>query len=152
MGRPTEAPAPRQPTETELDHAADVLQVLSDRSRLGIIAVLLPGQELSVGEIAQRLGRPVPAISQHLAKLKAGRLVTARRDGTSIMYRLRGEHVSLLVENLLQHTEHELFADPPHHGGGAEADRAKRAGRAGTAPEPDPASQSVPAPESVPAR
>lgn len=119
MGRPSETPAVRQPTEAELDHAASVLQVLSDRSRLGIISVLLPGQELSVGEIAQQLDRPVPAISQHLAKLKNGRLVVARREGTSMKYRLRGEHVSLLVENLLQHTEHELFSEPPHHTGGS---------------------------------
>ncbi len=115
MGKPAKTPPMRQPTAAELDHAAAVLQLLSDRTRLGIISILLPGQELSVGEIAQRLERPVPAISQHLAKLKTGRLVLARREGTSIMYRLCGEHVSLLVENLLQHTEHELFAEPPHH-------------------------------------
>lgn len=115
MGKPVETPPDRQPTAVELDHAASVLQLLSDRTRLGIIALLLPGTELAVGEIAQRLERPVPAVSQHLSKLKSGRLVLARREGTSIMYRLCGEHVSLLVENLLQHTEHELFAEPPHH-------------------------------------
>jgi DNA-binding transcriptional ArsR family regulator len=115
MGRPDVTAALRHPTETELDHAASVLQLLSDRSRLGIIAILLDGDESSVGDIARRLDRPVPAISQHLAKLKSGRLVLARREGTSILYRIGGEHVSALVENLLQHTEHELFAEPPHH-------------------------------------
>lgn len=119
MGKPIDTPPTRQPTAVELDHAASVLQLLSDRTRLGIIALLLPGAELSVGEIAQRLDRPVPAVSQHLSKLKGGRLVLARREGTSIMYRLCGEHVSLLVENLLQHTEHELFAEPPHHSSAA---------------------------------
>lgn len=126
MGKPAETPPPRQPTAAELDHAAAVLQLLSDRTRLGIIAILLPGDELSVGEIAQRLERPVPAVSQHLAKLKSGRLVLSRREGTSIKYRLCGEHVSLLVENLLQHTEHELFAEPPHHRF-SEADEAEQA-------------------------
>lgn len=115
MGKPAETPAIRQPTGTELEHAAAVLQLLADRTRLGILSLLLPGAELSVSEIAQLLERPVPAVSQHLAKLKSGRLVLSRREGTSIRYRLCGEHVSLLVENLLQHTEHELFAEPPHH-------------------------------------
>lgn len=123
MGKPAETPAMRQPTATELDHAASVLQLLADRTRLGILSLLLSGAELSVGEIAQMLDRPVPAVSQHLAKLKSGRLVLARRDGTSIMYRLCGEHVALLVENLLQHTEHELFVEPPHHSADAESMR-----------------------------
>lgn len=115
MGRPTEGAPPREPTAAELDHASEVLQLLSDRTRLAIISMLAPAGELSVGEIAARLERPVPAISQHLAKLRAGRLVLSRRDGSSIRYRLGGEHVASLVENLLQHTEHELFAEPPHH-------------------------------------
>lgn len=119
MGRPLEATAVRQPTASELEHAATVIQLLADRTRLGILALLLPGTELSVGEISALLDRPIAAVSQHLAKLKGGRLVFSRREGTSIRYRLSGEHVALLVENLLQHTEHELFADPPHHGADA---------------------------------
>ncbi|GAA2177965.1 hypothetical protein GCM10009847_06120 [Leucobacter tardus] len=117
MGRPDaeHPPAPRQPSPAELEHAAGVLQLLADRTRLGILALLASGGELSVGEIAEHLERPVPAVSQHLAKLKGGTLVLTRREGTSIHYRLGGEHVAELVENLLQHTEHALFADPPHH-------------------------------------
>lgn len=115
MGRPLETPERRLPTEVELQHAAEVAQLLADKTRLGILSLLLPDNELPVGEIAARLARPVPATSQHLAKLKAGRLVVARRQGTAMYYSLSGEHVSLLLENLLQHTEHELFPEPPHH-------------------------------------
>lgn len=115
MGKPNEAAQPRDPTPAELDHASAILQLLSDRTRLAIISLLAPDIELSVGEIAARLERPVPAVSQHLAKLRAGRLVLTRRDGSSIRYRLCGEHVASLIENLLQHTEHELFTEPPHH-------------------------------------
>lgn len=115
MGKPSTTPTERQPTEAEIDRAASVLHLLADRTRLRIISLLRADTELAVGEIAARLDRPLPAVSQHLAKLKSGNLVIARRDGTSIRYRVVGEHVSLLVENLLQHAEHELFADPPHH-------------------------------------
>jgi len=116
MGKPLETPERRLPSEVELLHAADLAQLLADRTRLGILSLLLPDAELPVGEIAARLERPVPATSQHLAKLKNGRLVVARRQGTAIYYSLAGEHVALLIENLLQHTEHELFLEPPHHG------------------------------------
>lgn len=117
MGRPLETPERRVPTEVELQHAANVAQALADKTRLGILSLLLSDTELSVGEIATKLGRAVPSTSQHLAKLKTGRLVVVRRQGTAMIYSLAGEHVSLLVENLLQHTEHELFPEPPHHSG-----------------------------------
>lgn len=115
MSKQSNHQSARTPSPFELDHAASVLQLLADRTRLGVLSILLSDGELSVGDIAQRLERPTPAISQHLAKLKTGRLVTARRDGTSMLYRLQGEHVAELVRNLLHHTEHELFEDPPHH-------------------------------------
>lgn len=117
MGKPTTTPEPRQLTDSELDYAASLMQLLADQTRLGILAALLPGAEVSVGELAEQLERPLPAISQHLAKLRHGRLVSSRREGTSVRYRFCGEHVAALLENLFQHTEHELFLEPPHHSG-----------------------------------
>ncbi|NUU19403.1 helix-turn-helix transcriptional regulator [Cellulomonas humilata] len=98
----------------DLDHAVDILRLLADRTRLAVLA-LLDGTELSVTAIAEALDRPTPAVSQHLAKLRAGHLVTARRDGTTIYYSQANEHVSALVTNVLQHTEHTLYPVPPHH-------------------------------------
>lgn len=48
-------------------------------------------------------------------RLRAGRLVTSRREGTSIYYTQPDEHVAALVTNILQHAEHVLYARPPHH-------------------------------------
>lgn len=97
-----------------LDSAVDVLRLLADRTRLSILALLADGDR-SVGAIADTLGRPAPGVSQHLAKLRAGGLVTTRRDGTTIYYGLANEHVATLVANVLQHTEHTLYPIPPHH-------------------------------------
>ena len=74
MGRPDaeHPPAPRQPSPAELEHAAGVLQLLADRTRLGILALLTTGGEPSVGQTAAHLQRPVPAASQPPAKLQAG--------------------------------------------------------------------------------
>ncbi|MHA7134328.1 ArsR/SmtB family transcription factor [Oerskovia turbata] len=104
------------PPDADLDHAVDVLRLLADRTRLAILA-MLDGTEMSVSAIAETLGRPGPAVSQHLAKLRTGRLVTARRDGTTVYYSQPDEHVAALVTNVLQHTEHALYDTPPHHRG-----------------------------------
>ncbi|WP_250445473.1 helix-turn-helix transcriptional regulator [Actinotalea sp. C106] len=108
---PTERAAP---PEADLDHAVEVLRLLADRTRLAVLA-MLDGTEMSVSAIAEALDRPAPAVSQHLAKLRAGRLVAARRAGTTVYYSQPDEHVAALVTNVLQHTEHTLYEAPPHH-------------------------------------
>nr|WP_232014284.1 metalloregulator ArsR/SmtB family transcription factor [Cellulomonas fimi] len=102
------------PPDEDLDHAVEVLRLLADRTRLAILA-MLDGTEMPVNAIAEALGRPAPAVSQHLARLRAGRLVTSRRDGTTVFYGQPDEHVAALVANVLQHTEHALYDVPPHH-------------------------------------
>ncbi|MBC9936291.1 MULTISPECIES: helix-turn-helix transcriptional regulator [unclassified Leucobacter] len=121
MGKPSANAPLHRANDEELERAAQISQLLADRTRLGILELLLVEGEHSVGEIGHRLERPIPAVSQHLAKLKTGGLVLPRRDGTSIRYRIGGDHVALLVENLLQHSEHVLHATPPHHREPAEA-------------------------------
>ncbi len=111
MAAETSAPPP---ADADLDTAVDVLRLLADRTRLAILTLLRDG-ELSVGAIADALGRPVPAVSQHLARLRAGRLVQARRDGVTIHYRHANEHVDAMVRNVLQQAEHVRSDDPPHH-------------------------------------
>ncbi|WP_093185541.1 ArsR/SmtB family transcription factor [Sanguibacter gelidistatuariae] len=102
------------PGNVGMDKAVDVLRLLADRTRLEIL-VLLSGGEQAVGAIAAEVGRPVPGVSQHLAKLRSGRLVTTRREGTTIFYSLSSEHVEALVTNVIQHSEHMTYEVPPHH-------------------------------------
>lgn len=104
------------PSQPELEHAVGVLRLLADRTRLAILA-MLSGEELSVTSIAERLDRPVPAVSQHLAKLRATGLVTVRKEATSNFYSQPDEHLAELVANALYFAEHALYAVPPHHGG-----------------------------------
>jgi DNA-binding transcriptional ArsR family regulator len=98
----------------EVRVAVEVLKLLADPTRLAILA-MLDGAELPVGAIAEALARPVPAVSQHLAKLRAQSLVVARREGSSVHYSQPDEHVARLVTNALQHAEHLLHDEPPHH-------------------------------------
>lgn len=100
--------------DADLDTAVEVLRLLADPTRLAVLD-LLHGQELSVGAIAELLDRPLPGVSQHLAKLRAGRLVTTRREGVTVFYRHANEHVDALVRNVLQQAEHLGYEHPPHH-------------------------------------
>ncbi len=109
----TEDPPPKLGNDPEeIVHAADLLRLLGDPTRLGIMA-LLADQELSVATIAAALNRPVPAVSQHLAKLRSGHLVCTRREGRTIFYRHADDHLSSLVDNILVHAAHSL-EDGPH--------------------------------------
>lgn len=65
-------------------------KALSDQTRRGILR-LLQRHELSVGEIVNNFSLSQPTISRHLSVLKEARLVTDRRSGQHVMYRLSGD-------------------------------------------------------------
>ena len=64
------------------------LRLLADPSRLRIL-LLLEREELSVAELQDILGMGQSRISTHLAQLKQAGLVEDRRNGKSILYRLK---------------------------------------------------------------
>ena len=66
------------------------LQALAEPRRRQILT-LIRDRELPAGAIASRFAVTRPAISQHLAVLRAAGLVTERRDGTRRLYRARPE-------------------------------------------------------------
>jgi DNA-binding transcriptional ArsR family regulator len=63
------------------------LQVIAAPRRLRILE-LVWDRELTAGQIAAEFDVSWPAISQHLAVLKAAGFVTERRAGTSRIYRV----------------------------------------------------------------
>jgi DNA-binding transcriptional ArsR family regulator len=64
------------------------LHALADRRRRTILT-LVRDRELAAGQIAARFDVTRPAISQHLAVLRAAGLVSERREGTRRLYRAR---------------------------------------------------------------
>jgi DNA-binding transcriptional ArsR family regulator len=54
---------------------------------------VLAGGERSVGELSREASCQVPNMSQHLAVLRAAGLVTTRRDGNTVLYRLADDRV-----------------------------------------------------------
>lgn len=64
-----------------------VFKALADQTRLRILA-MLAGGELCVCDIHEALGIPQPKTSRHLAYLRRAGLVTDRRHGLWVHYRL----------------------------------------------------------------
>lgn len=93
------------PDDRQLDLAVRTFALLADRTRLSIVWHLRHG-ELSVNEIANRVGKSPATVSQHLGKLRLAGIVHTRRDGNHIHYRLADNHVGEVVEDALYHADH----------------------------------------------
>jgi ArsR family transcriptional regulator len=65
-----------------------LFDTLADPTRRRILALLLAKGELCVCELTTALEEIQPKISRHLGVMKAAGLVTARREGTWMHYRM----------------------------------------------------------------
>jgi len=81
---------------------AELFGAMADATRAKIIHVL-SGQELCTCDLAAVVGITDSGASQHLRVLRALRLVTSRRQGKYVYYRLEDAHVALLMEVGLAH-------------------------------------------------
>lgn len=66
---------------------ARICHTLAHPKRLEILS-LLREEELSVSELAERMGINLPNVSQHLAILREQGVVTNRREGVNVYYRV----------------------------------------------------------------
>jgi DNA-binding transcriptional ArsR family regulator len=85
--------------EPRADDAAELLAAMANAKRLLVLCHLLD-EELSVGELAERVGLSQSPLSQHLARLRALKLVAARRDGQSVRYRVASPAVTKVLRTL----------------------------------------------------
>lgn len=95
-------PSSRPVTEAQLTAAAATFDMLSAPNRLHLVWLLATG-EFDVSTLAELSGSSVPAASQHLAKLRAAGIVTARRDGRRQLYRVEDPHIVTVIEQMFSH-------------------------------------------------
>lgn len=122
-----------EPTGQQIDQAVGTLKLLADGTRLRILWALLHGEH-SVNELASHLGAPPAGVSQHLAKLRLGRMVKVRREGTRMFYAAVDAHVLSLVEQALFHADHVASGLPDHGQDRASQDQARGKGAVGARP------------------
>lgn len=89
-------------TGAQLNAAAATFDMLSAPNRLHLVWLLAAG-EYDVSSLAESTGMNVPAASQHLAKLRAAGIVTARRDGRRQRYRVEDPHILTVIRQMFSH-------------------------------------------------
>ncbi len=84
---------------------AEICKAFTNPKRIEILTFLCD-EEKKVGEIIKSLGASKANVSQHLAFLRQKGILTARRDGTNIYYRVANPKVikacTLMKELLLE--------------------------------------------------
>lgn len=94
---------------------AETMQALTAPSRVRLLYALRDG-ERSVGALAAQAGIRPAAASQQLRVLRHLRLVVARRERQSMLYRLHDGHVAALLDEVRNHADHAArgWAGEPH--------------------------------------
>ena len=87
-----------------LERAAGMLRAGGDPARLRILELLLSGEH-QVSEIAELTDAEMSTTSQRLRVLLKEDLVTRRRNGRDMFYRLADSHVETLIRNVLDHAD-----------------------------------------------
>lgn len=85
--------------EASAHAAARLMKLLASEQRLILLCRLSEG-ECSVGDLAGHVGLAQSAASQHLAKLRAEHVVSTRRDGQTIYYRLTDPAAIKVIDTL----------------------------------------------------
>jgi DNA-binding transcriptional ArsR family regulator len=100
---------------------AETMQALAAPSRLLMLARLRRGP-CAVTTLAADVGMAQSAVSHQLRLLRHLGLVTASRQGKTTIYALYDEHVAMLLDEAVYHSEHLRLGgrDQPGRDGGRE--------------------------------
>lgn len=91
---------------TQIQALERTFQALGDGTRLRILGLLLSG-EVCVCNLHESLGVPQPKVSRHLAYLRRAGLVSTRREGLWVHYRL-ADVADPVLATIVQAVTHAL--------------------------------------------
>lgn len=83
-----------------LQEAAGLFGLLASSARLQIVWLLAHGEQ-DVGTLADAVGLALPAVSQHLTKLRLAGVVGSRREGRRQVYALEDSRVGEAVREVV---------------------------------------------------
>lgn len=101
-----QATRPLLVTVEESGRIADVFALLSDPARVRVLFALLEAGETCVCDLAEMVDMSPSALSHGLRLLRTAGVVTNRRDGRMVRYRLADSHVRLLLDVTREHLGH----------------------------------------------
>lgn len=82
----------------------EFLGFLADPNRLRILSILAE-QEMCVGDLATAVGMNESAVSHQLRTLRTIRLVSSRKQGRHVFYRLQDDHVFSFYQAVVEHLD-----------------------------------------------
>ena len=86
------ASTPLRPLDDQAAQSlVDLFKLFADETRVRILYFLRHSPELNVQNICELLGQTQPAVSHHLAILRASKLIAMRRQGKHNFYHLLPE-------------------------------------------------------------
>ncbi len=77
-------------------NVSKLLSISGNEVRLKILFLLNMEKELCPCDLADILGMSVPAVSQHIRKIKDAGIITARREGQTLYYSLNEDETDIL--------------------------------------------------------
>ncbi|HEY9697610.1 MAG TPA: metalloregulator ArsR/SmtB family transcription factor [Trichocoleus sp.] len=86
---------------------AEFLGFLADPNRLRILSILA-NQEMCVGDLATAVGMNESAVSHQLRTLRTIRLVSSRKQGRHVFYRLQDDHVFNFCQAVVEHLDESV--------------------------------------------
>jgi ArsR family transcriptional regulator len=90
-----------------LELKADLLRAFAQPTRLKILTLLRTG-ERHVGDICRALQEGQPTVSRHLAVLHRSGVVSARKEGLRVLYRIGDEEVVAILNAIDRMLERQL--------------------------------------------
>ncbi|MBB5805670.1 DNA-binding transcriptional ArsR family regulator [Saccharothrix ecbatanensis] len=82
------------------EHSRRFLKALAGETRQQLMEAFSGNAELTVGQVAERAGIAQSTASEHLAMLREGGLLTARRDGKTVYYRANPAGIAAALTEL----------------------------------------------------
>ncbi len=92
------------------DSVAELFAILSTPIRLKIISAVCHGEK-NVSELLAEIDTTQPNMSQHLSMLYRSGVLTKRRDGTQMYYRVQSERIATLCRAVCTQVASELEGD-----------------------------------------
>lgn len=92
------------PDDAVVHDVVILLKGFADETRVRILS-LLGDNEVCVHDIVAALGMSQSGVSHQLRVLRDARLVTNRREGRHVYYRLADSHVRAMLENAFSHVQ-----------------------------------------------
>jgi DNA-binding transcriptional ArsR family regulator len=84
----------------KLKELSELLKVISNENRLAIVCYLIE-KPMTVSELHERLNHVTqPALSQHLAMLKANKILDSNKSGLTITYFIQDKRIINVIETL----------------------------------------------------